>query len=172
RQARLVQRLGRIIDDSANEVFVFSASTWRYTQVSRAALENLGYTAEEMEALGPLDVVAGATRERLQELVDALLSGREDHFSYTTTHRRKDGTTYPAMTRLQLSAVEDPPVLVAICQDITEQQRAERMLERLGRIVDAATDETYIIDAASLRLVQANASARRNLGYDNLQRVP
>ena len=49
---------------------------------------------------------------------------------------------------------------------VSEQtRRHESLTERFGRILDESSNEIYLIDALSLRFVQANRGALSNLGY-------
>jgi PAS domain S-box-containing protein len=49
--------------------------------------------------------------------------------------------------------------------DLTGILRLEAQSARLGRIVESALEEVYVLDAASLRILSANRGARENLGY-------
>jgi PAS domain S-box-containing protein len=53
RAERLNTRLGRIVEDSVNEIYVFDSKTLRFVQVNRGARENLGYSMEELRELTP-----------------------------------------------------------------------------------------------------------------------
>jgi PAS domain S-box-containing protein len=48
--------------------------------------------------------------------------------------------------------------------DVTERRMHDAMINRLGRVIDGASDEIYIIDAIGLGVIQTNVAARRNLG--------
>ena len=50
----LRERLGRILDNSTNEIFVFDAETLRFTQVNSGARVNLGYSAQELAEMTPV----------------------------------------------------------------------------------------------------------------------
>ncbi|HKY90159.1 MAG TPA: PAS domain S-box protein [Nevskiaceae bacterium] len=78
---------------------------------------------------------------------------------------RKDATTFPIELVVQPMTVEDSEGLVVITRDITERLRGENLAQRLGRLLDAASEEVYIFDAQSLYFVEVNRGARRNLGY-------
>ena len=58
-----------------------------------------------------------------------------------------------------------PIRFVGSTQDITEQVHTEAEQVRLSRLLDDVTSEIYVFDAATLRFIQANAGARRNIGY-------
>ncbi|MFQ5734396.1 MAG: PAS domain-containing protein, partial [Planctomycetaceae bacterium] len=43
-----VAALGRILDDSLNEIYIFDARSLRFLQVNRGAIQNLGYALDEL----------------------------------------------------------------------------------------------------------------------------
>ena len=49
-------RLGRIIDQSPSEVYVFDPDTLKFLLASKGGRDNLGYTLEEMQGLTPVDL--------------------------------------------------------------------------------------------------------------------
>jgi diguanylate cyclase (GGDEF)-like protein/PAS domain S-box-containing protein len=132
-------RLGRILDASTNEIYVFDTDTLRFVQVNLGAQRNLGYSTEEFKALTPLDLKPEFTRESFESLLAPLRHGETQTLVFETTHKRKDGSLYPVEVRLQLSQTESPPVFVAIIQDITERRQSEERLHHLAHY-DALTD--------------------------------
>jgi len=50
-------------------------------------------------------------------------------------------------------------------QEIKQRQQIENVSTRLGRILDTAYDDIFIIDAQTLKIVQVNQTAINNLGY-------
>ncbi|MBI3574390.1 MAG: PAS domain S-box protein, partial [Gammaproteobacteria bacterium] len=127
-----ITRLGRILDDSSNEIYVFSAESLRFVQVNRGAQRNLGYTMDELKSLTPPDIKPEFTRESFEALIAPLRRGEQEALSFVTNHRRKDGSDYPVEVQLQLMRHETPPVFVAIIQDITERRAAEERLSYLA----------------------------------------
>lgn len=125
-------RLGRILERSSNEIYVFDAATLRFTQVNQGALKNLGYTLDELRQLTPVDIKPAFTPGQFRELIEPLRRGDEEMLTFETEHKRKDGSLYPVEVRLQLSSVEAPPVFVAIISDITERRQAQERLNYLA----------------------------------------
>ena len=128
----MLARLGRILDESTNEIYVFDADTLRLVQVNHGGQRNLGYTMEELETLTPLDLKPEFTRQSFESLVAPLRRGETRSLVFETFHKRKDGSRYPVEIRLQLSRSESPPVFVAIVQDITERRQSEERLQHLA----------------------------------------
>lgn len=82
---------------------------------------------------------------------------------------RKDGSSFPVELVVQPMSVDYDEGLVVIVRDITERLRSDNLAQRLARLLDATSDEVYVFDAQSLHIVDANARARRNLGYALLE---
>ena len=144
------ERLGRALDESANEIYMFDAETLRFTQVNRGARENLGYSMEELCHLTPLDLKPQITAQQFDALTAPLRLGTRDQISFDTVHRRKDGTLYPVEVRLHLSRAARPPVFVAVIRDMTEQRATEEALrqyrENLEELVRARTAELETVN--------------------------
>ncbi|MCH8208192.1 MAG: PAS domain S-box protein, partial [Nitrospinae bacterium] len=118
-------RLGRILDNSFNEIYMFDASALKFIQVSQGACMNLGYSMEELRQLTPLDLNPEFTPEQFQALINPLRQGIKEIIIFETDHKRKNGTRYPVEVRLQLAKMETPHMFIAIIQDITERKKAE-----------------------------------------------
>lgn len=127
-----IARLGRILDESSNEIYMFDAQTLQFVQVNEGARQNLGYTLEELQTLTPLDIKPEFDRDSFEQLLAPLRSGAQPVVSFVTSHQRKDGSFYPVEVRLQLSRAEQPPLFVAIIQDITARRQAEERLSYLA----------------------------------------
>lgn len=86
---------------------------------------------------------------------------------------RKDATTFPAELVVEPMRVGGDDRLVVIIRDITEQMRSQSLAQRLGRLLDSASEEVYIFDAQSLYFIEVNKGARKNLGLkpDQLARM-
>ncbi len=121
--------LGRILDDSLNEIYIFDAATMKFLQANAGACRNLGYSIEELRGMTPLDIKPEITLESFQGLLDPLRSGKQNRINFETLHQRKDGSLYPVEVHVQSSTYESAPAYVAMILDITERKRAaERLL--------------------------------------------
>ncbi|MHB1528760.1 MAG: putative bifunctional diguanylate cyclase/phosphodiesterase [Acidiferrobacteraceae bacterium] len=164
----LLARLGRILDDSANEIYVFDADSLRLIQVNRGTRQNLGYTLEELKALTPLDLKPEFTPRSFEALLAPLRRGETQLLVFETVHKRKDGSQYPVEVRLQLSRSESPPVFVAIIQDITERRQAETQMREFVHVVEQ-TDNAVVITDLQGNIQYVNPAYERITGYSRLE---
>ncbi len=128
-----VEYLGQILDESWNELYVFDAETLMFLQVNKGALKNLGFTMDEMAILTPLDLKPEFSRDSFLEILEPLRIGASQKVDFRTTHRRKNGTTYPVEVHLQHRQHAGRRVFVAIILDLTEQVETEKQLQEAQR---------------------------------------
>lgn len=168
RAEALTHRLGRILDDSLNEIYTFDAETLRFTQVNRGARRNLGYSEAELQAMTPLDIKPEYDSARFEALLAPLLEGRRDRVRFETLHRRRDGSEYPVKITLEYFPKERPPVFVAVAEDITERRAAEAALrrseEKYRALVEANNDWLWEVDANGV-YTYASPRVKDILGY-------
>ncbi len=167
REQNLAQRLGRILDESSNEIYIFDAETLRFAQVNRGARENLGYTQEDFFRLTPLDLLPEFGDDSFDRLVRPLRDGERQQAMIATVQRRKDGTVYPVEINLQISRQETPAVFVAIVQDITERREMEEALRESESQFRALTETSSagIFIYSGTRYVYANPAGEQITGY-------
>ncbi|MHB1670599.1 MAG: bifunctional diguanylate cyclase/phosphodiesterase, partial [Acidiferrobacter sp.] len=123
-----LNRLAHILDESANEIYMFDADTLRFLYANAGARGNLGYSFEELQHLTPLDIKPRLLPEYFTELIAPLRRGDTEFITLESEHRRSDGSLYPIEARLHLSAHGGNPVFVAIIQDTTERKQFEAQL--------------------------------------------
>ena len=125
--------LGRILDDSLNEIYIFDATSWRFVRVNRGARENVGYSMDELSRMTPLDLTTQFTPAMFRDLLDPLQKGTKTKVHCKAIHTRKNGTTYPMEVHLQYMRHEDRGVFVAMMVDVTEQVEMENQLQEAQR---------------------------------------
>ncbi len=139
----LSNRMGRILDDSFNEIYIFDVKTFKYVEVNRGACENLGYLKEELLQLTPFDIFPEFGPERLEKLVTPLRRESASRIVFETEQTRKDGSSYPVEVRLQLTAIDGSSLFLAIVQDITERKKAEQVrLQAQNELEDRVQQRT------------------------------
>jgi PAS domain S-box-containing protein len=149
----LVERLVRILDATASEVYFLRADTLQFLEANRAALSNSGYSLEELRQLSPRELAVGFNPEVLATRLLPLRNGEQDELAYETKHRRKDGTTYPVELWVLMSRLNGDEVFVGVANDITSRRQTERALkesqERLELAVLGANLGTWADDLSN-----------------------
>ncbi|MHC5024242.1 MAG: PAS domain-containing hybrid sensor histidine kinase/response regulator [Planctomycetota bacterium] len=153
--------LGRIIDESLNEIYIFDAETLRFVRVNRAAQENLGYTMAELRDITPVDLKPELPAAAFEELLRPLRTRARQSIQFTTVHLRKDGTTYPVDVHLQLTEYETRPAFVAIILDVMEQRRSD---ERMRLAVEAAPNAMLLMNRDGI-MTMVNSKMEEYFGH-------
>ncbi|OZV69707.1 PAS domain-containing sensor histidine kinase [Winogradskyella aurantia] len=123
--------LATIFNESLNEIYVFDANTLKFINANRGALKNIGYTLSELKTMTPLDLKVVKNEKQFRtRFTEPLIHKVEERLEFETTHKRKDGSTYPVNVHLQLSHLNERPVFVAIIVDISEQKEYTTKLEK------------------------------------------
>jgi PAS domain S-box-containing protein len=129
--------LGRLIDQSRNEMYVIDAATKRFLMVNSGARDNLGYTLEELRQMTPYDVVRGEEAEDLAERMRLVVSEGIPQIAWAE-HERRDGSRYPVEAHLDASTLDGARVVVAAIIDVTERVLAEEEQRRTERQLQEA----------------------------------
>lgn len=95
-----------------------------------------------------------------QKYIEERVAAVSEKKSTTTIHRLTDGRVVVIAHRPMADGG-----WVATHEDITELAKAESMNQRLARIVENSINEIYVFDAETLKFIQVNPSACKNLGY-------
>ncbi len=125
---QLEKRWGRIFENLFDELYLFRADNLKFILVSKGALNNLGYTTEELVRMTPVDIKPELNEQQFDAVIAPLRKGEQELLVFETVHQRKDGSFYNVEIRLQLAAEESPPVFIAIILDITARKQAETAL--------------------------------------------
>lgn len=131
-------QLGVIVEDAASEIFIFSATDFRFLLVNRGARQNLGYDFAELAHLTPWDIKPELNEEQFREKVRPLLESGSGDMVFETIHRRKDGSTYDVSVHLQLIEQDGEQIFFAAIRDVTRENRLRRSLEERERELEEA----------------------------------
>ena len=123
------RRVGDALDAVHEAVFMFEPDSLRFVYVNDGAVEQVGYSrAELLGGMTPLDLKPEFTPESFRVLVDRLVTEERDSLTFTTLHRRKDGSELAVEVVLQLpdTGGRHEEVLVALARDVSERHAAQR----------------------------------------------
>jgi PAS domain S-box-containing protein len=128
-----VREVQRMLDATHDAVLMFDPNTLMLTYVNQGAIDQLGYTREELLTMTAADLNPTITDDSCRTIVSRFGPGKSSVF--TTVHRRKDGTDVPVEVLLERPA-HDPEGsgwLVGVARDITERLEAERRAQEAER---------------------------------------
>jgi PAS domain S-box-containing protein len=155
-QAQLYRELRQFkttLDQTRDCVFMFDPETLQFFYVNQGAIEQVGYTAEELLCMTPLDIKPEYDAARFRAMVAPLLAGEVGLHTFETVHRHKDGHDVPVEVVLQ--HVVSPDVggrFVAVVRDVSERKQAELRLResehRYRALADAMPLVVWTADAA------------------------
>ena len=78
---------------------------------------------------------------------------------------RKDGSTFPVEAGLNPFTIYGKNYVMAIVIDITERKRVEQERSHFAAMFDESLNEIFVFEENSLRFVNANYGAQKNIGY-------
>ncbi len=162
-KSKLDNRLGRILNDSSNEIYVLNADTLQFLQINSRALDNLGYSCRELQVIRLPDILDGLDEAKVEQLLQPMRDGHKDYVFYRGKHHGKNGRKYPVEVRFQISREETPPIIVATALDITERNEYEQKL-RYQANVDQLTglpNRHYMTSHIEQGLVRSRRSGKR-----------
>ena len=136
--------VGRMFDQSLNEFYMVHAHTLRFLNANRGALENIGYSLEELQHMSPSDITFGMNQEALQNFLAPLHTQESAIVHWEMIHCRKNGSQYHIDIHVQLSTFESTPVYTMTGLDITERKKEEESLANLvAGTASVATEEFF-----------------------------
>src|SRR5512135_1194623 len=126
-----------LLDRSPNEIFMFDTDTLQFTFANDYALENLGYTLEQLQQKNILSLHPEWGIESFGAMLDLLRRGEKESITYEATQARQNGSTYPVEVTLQLVTSEDGGErFMAIINDISARIQAEENIEKFNAPVE------------------------------------
>jgi PAS domain S-box-containing protein len=154
--------LSQFCIDKAGIGIYQSDETGTIFRVNEHACKSLGYSSEELCALSVFDIDPEITREKLLKLREIL--DEKGSMTIETTHRRRDGTTFPVEITGNLIDFHGKTYVFSFVKDITERKRAIAELELTQFLVDKASIGIHRISEEG-NILYANEYTCRTLGY-------
>lgn len=117
------------LDLTADCVFMFDPDELHFFYVNNGAVEQVGYSYDELIHMKPVDIKPDYDEAAFRELIQPLQEGASESLTFETVHQHKDGTLIPVEILLQYIAPQnEPPRYVAIVRNIAERKRMEESL--------------------------------------------
>jgi PAS domain S-box-containing protein len=161
--------LANILAASLNEIYLFEAESLRFRFANLGALQNLGYTLSQMQAMTIPDIKPEYPPARFRELIQPLIQHQKTILAFETVHRRADGSHYPVDVRLQLFEWDGENLFLAVILDITDRKQFESALReseaKYHQLFELGSDALFLIDNEEGQILDANETAESLYGY-------
>ena len=138
-----LSRLGRVLDNSSNEILFIDGETLCFTGLNNSSLRNLGFTKEEVMRLHLGDIVLANTEagESIIDQLEALINGKSKEVRCAASMLRKDGTFYPVegCAYASLNNHSGKIDIACVFEDVTHRKQTEAQMQH-GAYYDSLTN--------------------------------
>lgn len=129
RTEQLLFNFKTTLDMLLDSVLMFDPETLRFLYCNQGAVEQIGYSHDELMKMTPLDLKPEFSEHAFRTLLAPLIEQRQSTINLETVHQHKNGELVPVSIFLQyIVPAGQPPRFVAIARNITEQKRAQNAL--------------------------------------------
>ena len=114
-----------IVEQADDAIFVYDLEG-RFVDANPAAYRLVGYTRDELSRLSVGELEPGFDLEQGPKRWREMRAG--EAMTLEGDHRRKDGSLFPAETRLSVMETGGGRLLLAVVRDVSARRRAEQLL--------------------------------------------
>jgi len=160
-------QVAAVVDEST--VALYAVENDRFFWVNAAFADSLGYTKEEIFALGSVtDVIVEEQREIVREMIRRRDAGDERDVRYMTRARCKDGSMLEVEIHGSVAYLDGRRILTGAVVDVTtqmsENRRVQEREEYFRALTENVSDVIAIIDPDG-RFTYVSPSVERVLRY-------
>ncbi len=147
-----LERFRALLDQSNDPIFLLKIPSGRFTDVTKSASEQLGYSHERMLEMSLEDLVTQDEMMRIQLIFNEFAENRESAAKKTflSVFNTFDGHKIPVEISASVVNFSNELYIVMVVRDITERKKAGKALQeseqRLTDIIDFLPDATFAID--------------------------
>ncbi len=124
------RRLLKVVQQSLNEIYIFSSETLLFEYANQTALNNLGYSLRELKKLKPTDLKKEYSIDAFHDLLAPLKSQDTDKIILDSNHTRKDGSSYPVEVHIQHIREQAQNFYVAVALDMTQREKSAQIIKK------------------------------------------
>lgn len=136
------------LDLTLDCIFMLDTETAKFIYVNQGAINQVGYTYEELLQMTPLDFAPLETQETLRKIFLPLLNGSSKSITIESVHQHKQGRQIPVEVFIQyIQLVGQKSRFVAIARDISDRKQAQANLlqttEEINQVMQAASQGDF-----------------------------
>ena len=129
----------KTLDQTMDCIFMFSPDPIKFFYVNKGALEQVGYSRQELYAMNPYDIMEEYSGVLFRSFVEQLMASKTKAANFESLHQHKDGRIIPVVVSLQYFDFEgDTPHFMAVVRDVSKEKQSEKeILEAMKRAQEA-----------------------------------
>ncbi|SIS95170.1 ATP-binding protein [Belliella pelovolcani] len=135
------QLILQLLNNVSDEIYVMHSDTLNFTYANQGAINNLGYSKEELLGMTPFDLKPNISHAQFREMVAPMVKREQETINFQTVHKRKDGSIYPIEVVLKYQDINGQTYFVATARDISERLATEDKLQRLNFELQNSNEE-------------------------------
>jgi PAS domain S-box-containing protein len=118
-----------LFEKISDSIFIFEKDAYYFLDCNETAVDNYGYSKEEIRAMTPFDLHPENELEKVEELIDSPTAGVPNYY----THVTKSGK------EIQVEIASDDleylgkKAMISIVRDVTERRRAEEDIKKMNK---------------------------------------
>ncbi|MEZ5102428.1 MAG: PAS domain S-box protein [Thermoleophilia bacterium] len=159
-QLRVSERRFRAAIETSPDGFVELGPGGRVVDVNDVYLRRSGFARDELVGMRLAELDGTFDQDGLDHLHEQKLE--RGGLTFQTTHRARDGTTWPVEISSALTAEGG---CYSFLRDITERLRSEHDLRLQAKVLDSM-NETVVLDADDGEIVYVNPACDELFGYE------
>jgi PAS domain S-box-containing protein len=160
-------RFTTIFEESPLGVALIDSLTGKISEVNVKFAEIAGRSLDEMSTIDWMSITHPDDVQEDLDNMAALNSGEISGFNMKKRYIKTDGSHVWINMTISPLTVEDKnkPLHLCMIEDITEKKNSEKDLTRFGRVLSSSSNEIYMFSSLTLKFIQVNLGACKNLGY-------
>lgn len=156
----------RVMFETAGLAMVVGDTSGNILAATPSFEKVFGYNEDELREIGGVAAMTHPDDMRLdEELFGEVVAGKRDHYQLEKRYYRKDGRLmWGRLTLLMLRGADDePPLIVAMVQDVTETRQAQELADHLRTASLKRSQAIELNDSIVQGLVVAKMAFERGM---------
>ncbi|XXG30196.1 MAG: PAS domain S-box protein [Ferrovum myxofaciens] len=146
------------VDHASDGVFIFQPDTLRFVYVNLGAMQQVGYSEDELLRMTPLDIKPEFKEQSFRAMLKALLDESMAVNAFESIHRHKDGHDIPVEIVLQLEPYgKTESRYIIFSRDITARKQNEELLrnseQQFRQLSENIRDVFWITDPVKEKML-------------------
>lgn len=170
--------LGKILEDSVNEIYIYDVETLKYLYLNESARKNLKIEVKDIKNTSVLDVEVGLTIDIHKKRQSCAEKAEGGVLVFETLYERKDQSTYPVECHFQKGRYQNQECYVDVVLDTSEREKLQNeifqnmKLSSIGEMAAGVGHEInnpLAISVGNLRLLRLHLD-KSNLLNDKIDK--